>query len=337
MIVKTIRKYFLLFPIILLFFSCDRNPFEVDTSGIDLDIEFYRFDEDLRQVEPEKVNSKIPYLQEKYGKFFELYNNRVINIGGPTNPAYEEYLKNYLTNYVVFQSMTAVNKSFKELDWLKEELNEAFKHYRYYFPEENIPAVYTYFSGFNQSIVTAVDILGIGLDKYLGRDYEMYPRLGFKQYRVKNMVPSKIPTDCMRAWALSEFLMDEDNDQLLEQMLYHGKIMYFVKSTMPMEADTLVFGFTEDQLTFCRNNEHKMWEYIVENKYLFSTDFEIINRFIFEAPFTKDFSRESPGRAAVWLGFNIVYAYMQNENITLKELMHSDDYQKILEKSRYDP
>jgi hypothetical protein len=334
---KAIRKYFLFIPVLFLFSGCDKNPFEVDTSGIEINFEFQRFDEDLRQVDPDKVNSKIPFLQEEYDEFFELYNHRIINIGGPTNPAYEEYLKNFLTNYVVFQSMSAVEEKFEDLDWLKDELREAFKHYRYYFPDKNIPAVYTYFSGFNQSVVTAIDILGIGLDKYLGRDFEMYPRMGFNLYRIKNMVPAKIPSDCMRAWALSEFLMDEEDDQLLEHMLYHGKIMYFVKSMMPMEADTLIFGFTEDQLTFCRSNEHKMWEYIVENKFLFSTDFEIINRFIFEAPFTKDFSRESPGRAAVWLGFNIIHAYMRHEDTSLKELMNMNNYQEILEKSRYNP
>jgi len=81
-----------------------------------------------------------------------------------------------------------------------------------------------------------------------------------------------------------------------------------------------------------------MWATLIENKFLFSTDRFTIDKFILEGPFTKDFGRESPGRAAVWIGFRIVGAYMANNaDVTLQQLMDDTDYMKILNQSTYNP
>jgi len=54
--------------------------------------------------------------------------------------------------------------------------------------------------------------------------------------------------------------------------------------------------------------------------------------------FTSYFSKESPGRAAVWLGFRIIESYMmKNKNNSLADIMKDTDIQGILEKARYNP
>jgi hypothetical protein len=62
-----------------------------------------------------------------------------------------------------------------------------------------------------------------------------------------------------------------------------------------------------------------------------------LQKFIGDAPFTYAFGKESPGRAAVWLGWQIVKAYAENNNLKVKTLMNENDYQKILNKSEYKP
>jgi hypothetical protein len=81
-----------------------------------------------------------------------------------------------------------------------------------------------------------------------------------------------------------------------------------------------------------------MWTHLIENKYLFSTDRFMIDKFILDGPYTRDFGRESPGRAAVWIGYRIVSAYMaKNPGINLSALMAEKDYMKILNQSTYNP
>ena len=106
----------------------------------------------------------------------------------------------------------------------------------------------------------------------------------------------------------------------------------------PNSSDSLKIGFTSDQMLWCIKNEKQMWNYLIEKKLLFSTDYMTINKHINPAPFTSGYPKESPGRASIWLGWKIVDAYMErNSDLTLKNLMLDDDYQKILSESRYEP
>jgi hypothetical protein len=81
-----------------------------------------------------------------------------------------------------------------------------------------------------------------------------------------------------------------------------------------------------------------MWTYLVEHDLLFTSDQFTIRKFTGEAPFTSYYTNESPGRAAVWLGFRIVESYMmKNPAVKLSELMNDADFQGILEKAKYSP
>jgi len=107
---------------------------------------------------------------------------------------------------------------------------------------------------------------------------------------------------------------------------------------LPDMPDEIIFGFKQDQMKFCRNNESKMWQYLLENDLLFNGDQLTIRKLTGEAPFTSYFTNESPGRAAVWLGFRIVESYMmKNPGTALEKLMKDTDIQGILEKAKYSP
>jgi len=153
-----------------------------------------------------------------------------------------------------------------------------------------------------------------------------------------NMYREKIPSDCIMAWALSEYEFNDSTDNLLSNMVYNGQIMFYVKSMLPHQPDSLIMGFTGDEMNFCRNNEARMWEYLIENKLLFETERSVIRKFTGDGPFTKDFTSESPARAAVWLGWRIVESYSENNpKLSLKDIIEVRDYQKILTLSKYDP
>ena len=77
---------------------------------------------------------------------------------------------------------------------------------------------------------------------------------------------------------------------------------------------------------------------MIEKKLLFETNYLTINKFVNPAPFTSGFPKNSPGQAVLWLGREIIYAYMKrNPEISLSELMMNDNYQRILSESRYEP
>jgi len=322
----------------VVFSSCNSNKDNIDLSKINVKVEIQRFDRELFSFKPDSIKLAIPHLANKYGDFFNLFGEKIIGIGKVEDAEYSNYLGSFISDKMVAETYNKVQQVFPNLDALNAEFTDAFKRYHFYFPNRNIPKVYSFVSGFNQSTVLADGLLGIGLDRYLGSNYEDYPRLGIPKYSINDMKPSKISSDCMRAWAIGEFAFNDSIDNLVSNMIYEGRLMYFTKKMLPDQPDSLIFGFSPNQMKWCEKNEKQIWTYLIENKMLFTTDSFIINKCINDAPFTSGFSQESPGRAIVWLGYKIVGAYIKNnKDVTFQRMMMVRDYQKILNSSRYRP
>ncbi|MDD4150439.1 MAG: hypothetical protein PHE33_10465, partial [Bacteroidales bacterium] len=202
----------------------NRNPLDVDVSDIELNLELERFDRELLDVD----NSwkAIESLQDRYGDFFEIYNNEIISIGGVDNSSYLIYLNTFLNDYSVVEANREVNKVYSDCSVLNSELTEGFKHLLFYYPDEEVPRIVSFIAGFNHSVVLIDGFIAIGLDKYLGKDCQLYDMLGIPQYAKDEMVPEQIPIDVLTAWAQDRYLFNPDADNLLSNMVYNGKILY---------------------------------------------------------------------------------------------------------------
>lgn len=320
--------------------SCKRNHYQVSVSAINVNIGIKRLEQDLFTLNPDKVIASVPALKEKYDGFLQLFS-MVINTGDVNEDSFGDFLLRFCSDRQNNEVYDLTMKKFPEVKTLEAGLQDAFRHYRYYFPNKKVPAVFTCITGFNNSIITGDSSLGISLDRYLGADCSYYPRLNIYKYIAARMTPENIIPDCMYGWGASEWdfaSIKYPADNTLSEIIHEGKLKYYEKCMLPETSDELIFGFTPAQMKFCRNNEGQMWQYLVENNLLFSSDQFVIRKLTGEAPFTAFFSNESPGRAATWLGFRIVEAYMLNNHSTdLEEMIKNTDVQSILEKAKYSP
>lgn len=319
--------------------SCKKNHYKVNISSIKTDIEIKRLEKDLFSLNPDDISDTVPYLKQKYGSFLQLFSY-VINTGDINDSAFGDFLVRFCTDKQNNDVYSLTSKIFADVSGIEEGLEQAFRHYQYYFPERKAPAIYTCITGFNNSIITGDSVLAIGLDRYLGADCEYYPRLEIYTYLAARMTPDNIVPDCMYGWAASEWdfsFLKYPADNVLSEIIHQGKLKYFEKCMLPETSDELIFDFNTDQMIFCRNNEKQMWEYMIENDLLFSTDQFIIRKLTGEAPFTSYFTSESPGKAAAWIGFRIVESYMMKSSTELNDLMTDTDVQSILEKAKYNP
>ena len=338
---KQIVRYifFILFGYTLLF-SCKNKKLETDVSHIKVDLKIKRLDQDLFEFKFKDSLSSLDRLSRKYGEFFNLYNYRMIKLGSQKDHSYVGYLREFITNDMIKELKTKTDSVFEDISPLQGLLEDAFKHYNYYFPQRPVPEIYTCISGFNQSIVTAEGAIGVSLEKYLGADCSFYQVISppVPAYQRANMHPGKIAVDCMYAWAITEFPMDVSKHNLLSRMIHQGKMMYFLDAMMPTSEDSIKIGYTQKQLEWCENNQGGMWTFLVENKMIYSTNRIDIRRYMDNAPFTSSFSAESPGRTGVWIGWQIVQGYMdKNPDVTIPDLMNNHDYQSILNHSGYNP
>ncbi len=313
----------------------NKDPLDVDVSDIDVVVELERFDLDLKKEN--KTYEDIEKLYEKYGEFFDVYNYEIIGIGGIENSSYLTYLNTFLNDYAVIEASEEVDKDFANCEELNSEITDGFRHLKYYYPDEEIPRVIAFVAGFNQSVVLLDGFIGIGLDKYLGFDCELYEMLGIPEFARNEMVIDQIPIDIMTAWAQDRYLFGESEENLLNYMIYNGKILYFLDAIYPEFEEARKNKYSEQQLAFCYEFERDMWTAMVENKLLFITDYLTIKKFTDAAPFTKQFGPDSPPRVANWIGLQIVRKYVENNNVSVQELMAETNYQMILNLSEYNP
>ncbi len=331
------KRTFLLLCLTIIFFSCTRNPLKINVSSVSVDLKIKHLDVDLLRVKQDQMVASIPVLKSSYGEFFDLFTYRMISIGGSEQSNFPELLYSFVSDTLIRELETNVAENIDTVQ-LRKDLELAFRYYKYYFPEKQIPVVYTSISGFNQSVVTAEKIIGISLDKYLGADSPFYQQLGLPVYKRRNMHPGKMVPDAIYGWAVTEWPKTGNANNLLSQMIYEGKMLYFMDAMLPEIPDTLKIGFTNKQLDYCRKSESSMWTFLAEQKLLFSTDRMTIKRFIDDGPYTTAFTDQSPARTGAWLGWQIVQSYMkQNNEVKLADLMNNPDFQMILNQSGYRP
>jgi hypothetical protein len=329
-------RFLLIVTIFLSFLACNNNKFDVDVSTIEVNLDVKRLDLDVMKNYPDTPD--VYQLIADYGKFLDLYSYQVLQIGGVNQRDYPKLLLDFTKYCQDYQIPVKVENALGDFSKSKKALENAFKYYKYYFPEKQVPQFYTYFSNFSQSIITDSALIGIGVDKYLGTDCELYGRLGFDSYKIRKMHSGMLVVDCMRAIAMSEFEFNDSIDNLLSHIVHEGKIQYFLDAMLPFTSDTLKFGYTKDQFDWAEYNEDKMWSYLIEHQLLFSTDAIAIRKMVGDGPFTTLFANNSAPRAGAFLGWKIVYQYMENNpEVDLPKLMENTDYQGILNSAKYKP
>lgn len=302
--------------------SCSENK-HADVSDTKIESELVRFDSLFYNLNKDNLSD----LKNKYPLMFESGTDDTVWVNKSKRIKEQEIYKKSVNLFGDF------NKEYYELI-------DVFKHVKYYYPEFTAPDVFTILSDFDYKypVLYTKNRLFVSLDMYLGTDEEEYDV--FPKYLVKNMVAERIKVDV--AHAISKIFVAQNmyDRSLLAQMIYNGKLLYLSHNLLPNSSDSLLIGYTKKELEWCNNNEADIWAYLVKNKLIYSTDDKLFQRFINVAPFTKfylELDQQSPGRVGVWLGWQIVKSYMDNNNVSLNQLMSNKDAKNIFIKSRYKP
>ncbi len=232
-----------------------------------------------------------------------------------------------------------VEKVFPDINSAQHDTKSLFQHITYYFPEFKPPRVITttsYIDYRNRIIVTDTIAL-ISIDNYLGSNHEFY--LGIQKYIRQDFNPQQVVVDLASEYA-KKYIYQKQNTTLLDEMIFYGKQLYFKDVMIPFKKEAERISYTQEQLDWARANENYIWRYFVERELLFSTDSKLPSRFINPAPFTKFYLEEidsdSPGRLGQYMGWQIVRAYMENNDVSLKDMLLTSP-EEIFNKSKFKP
>ncbi len=302
------------------------DPDEIDVAPVKI----HRYGEALFSIDPDSLAPQLRRLAPQFPVFLDADLSDTLNI---------IQLYDFVTDTLNRRLYDSVMAEYPDLTPYEKQFTLAFKRFRYYFPDKEIPQVYSYVSGlvFENPVQFISGDMIIALDMYLGRRMEVYRKLRIPLYRINRMNSSYIVRDGIYELYYYNFL-EKPGDNVLQKMISKGKHLYFLDALLPDVPDHIKIGYPEKKLEWCRQNESNIWAFMIENELLYASDAYTLRKFFTDGPFTAQFSNQSPARLGEWLGWQIIRSFMKNNpEVTLNELMRLDDAQQILKRSHYKP
>jgi len=226
---------------------------------------------------------------------------------------------------------------FGDFDKNIEELESAYRFIKYQYPEVKIPRMQTMVSGLYNDMYISDSLIVVGLDYFMGMNGRHHPN-DIPQYIVKRYMKESL-APIVLSFVSNEFNQpDLKHNTLLSDMVNLGKSYYFVSTALPCIPDSLVIGYTADEMRLVNENQEVIWANLIQNELLYETNHFIRNKFVGESPNVVEISEKCPGRVGAWLGWQIVNAYMdKNPEVSFKDLMNESDAHKIFQLSGYKP
>jgi hypothetical protein len=316
-----------------------------DVSNIPVDIHLQRFDKDFSEFGTKDYAQHVEYMRNKYGPFFDFYVSQFV-IGprptGETTNVNEAATKKFVSDHYIRQLQDSINYHFPDTKDLDKDITQSVKYFKYYFPKITIPKAVAINSGLGLGAFTYdKDVLGIGLDLYLGANNPDYDSAGIFKYLQHKMRREYITRNAMEV-LYNMYFGQEDmvrGKTLAEAMVDKGKKIYCLSYLLPDAPDSMLVGFTEKQTRWCEANEYEIWKFLNDKDMLYKDNYMDQKRYLDEGPSTPGMPAEAPGNIGSWIGLQIVRKFMKDSGskIPLQDFVIKYDAKTILAKAKYRP
>lgn len=315
---------------IIAFSACQHDKQKGDAL-FDRDIKVFRFDR--LQYEASALNSfsALQKMNLEYPQATKMLIEDVLMIGNVSEPDINERLCTYYSDTVLVQLMMDAGKRFKDMTSIEKGLTEAFRRLKKEIPSIPIPKVYAQISALNQSVVVGDSLLGFSIDKYMGEDYPLYERY-YYPYQRRTMTPDRILPDCLTSYlySLYPFPWLSEYRTLFDIIMYRGKIHWAVSHLLHCKSYAQFLGYTEEEALWCRKNKKVLWEWMVNQGHLWSTDPMIIRAYTHPDPSMVFKGEKIPPLIGVWMGMELTELYMkQHPELNMDGLLSRIDFRDI--------
>lgn len=250
------------------------------------------------------------------------------------------YLKAFAIDTFCIRLNDLVEEKFSDDETLAKEIKSVYQRFNYYYPGMEFPDTYFYVSGVDYEIPAVMiqpEGILISLDYYLGNEDKLYDYIGMPRFRSVRCQPSYITRDLAQAFYDNFFAGRASQKDVLTEMIKAGKQLYFIEAMNPALPDSVLMGYTSKQTQWAKQYEADIWATIVGDNILYANDMMVFRNFFGDAPFTQQFSKESPARLGEYIGLQIIRSYMTHNDVSLQDLLKNNDLQQIFQDSQYKP
>lgn len=341
------NKFWFLVLIVIHLCSCDndnQNP-KPDISDIQVEkVNIIRLEKLMKGASGENYVQVYSKIEQQHPLVFKSYYSNFWGLDPEDSlhsvNVFDSLYVNTSGNEWMNRLLDSVLMIYDNMADVEKDMEKAFTYYKYYFPDSSLPQLYTYIGPFVYQTLIDDSTMGIELDMYMGKNFGYYGSFenNMPQYITVRFERPYIVVNVMQSLVDGYVFSMEADATLLDEIIKQGKILYYLDCMLPDMEDSLKIGFTNQQLEWCNSNSGEIWKFLAGQELLFSKKIGDIRRYAEEAPTSMGMPEESPGRASVWTGWQIVRAYMrEHPEITLMQLFNEPDGLKILKDSGYRP
>lgn len=298
--IPNIVRYTLSLILILIFFSCNNRR----TGGKDIPIEISRIENKLELVDTSCFDAQ---SRDILSKIFSKIDTDIYG--------FDSLLNNIKESPIFIQCKPKVDSVFANKEILEKQLLPLYINYKKIF-NDSIPHIYTIISPYNQSVMIGTDYVVIALNHYLGADEPLYNY--FPAYKRRYKESSRIGLDVCEALIRNNFMnqidMQNDYHNVLSSMIYEGIIIKLMQILNPESSVEDILMWTPDEITFWNNNEQNIWQFLIANDILYSTDARFVQELNIPSPthfYSADVAPDMVGR---YIGYKIVDGYLKSTN-----------------------
>lgn len=342
-------KYFvfLLFYSLIFQSACqsDKGKDIPNVSDIAVSVDLKRFDKSLFAIDTNNVVEGLSSLENKYGEFADIFFGQILGSSDKriAPEGHEKYMRGFVAHSSLRKLYDTTQVVFPNFKNIEKDFAEAFRYYRYYFPEQPLSGeVVTFISEYSiGGFLYGDNSIGIGLDYYLGETYP-YQQLNpanpnFSQYLTRTFNKDHLIMKSIKL-LVQDLLGNVRGNKLLDHMIHNGKELYLLDKLLPHAPDSVKMEYSQKQVDWVNENEANIWAYLIEEDLIYSAEHGLFRKFIEYSPNSPGMPDEAPGRTASWLGWQIIKTYMKRHPETsLQELINMRDAQAIMDASRYKP
>ncbi len=284
-------------------------------------IQELHFEEAFFKLDTLNFEAGLANLVQRYPAFSDDYFNRILMMSPKTD------LKSILSFYKAYLPIYIESKKVNAAKIATPQLTEALKRFHYFFPNYVLPKQVIYFIGPLETFgnVVTSEGIAIGLQLYLGSESSWYfsqqINTIYPRYISRQFTPDFIVVNSVQNILNDYEPIELNGKKLVEQMVEIGKRQYIMEQCMPTVQDTLLMGYTANQMKAIKESSSDIWAFLSTQNRLFSVDPSMTKAILTEAPYNDYFGEDIPGNVGKYMGYLIVKSYMDNQkDATQKDL-----------------
>ena len=332
---KHFRLLFVLFSLgIFLLSACSSNSYEVDLDEVPLKVNFINLDSLSLLANWTKRDQLFMDLKKKDEELFNFAFSYALEIPLASDTGFRNGIDRFYANPYIASLEKALQTKTSWRQASSTEILNGFKRLSFFLPSWKQPKqVYFINSRFAASAFCTDKSLAIGQERYLGakdRLIQQLPSSQFYGWIKEAMEPTFVSSDALLVW-ISTHGLEETTENYASEMIRWGKMLFLTHICLPDQPESNIVRYSKKDYEWANASTKSFWQYLVDEEMLFKTDEETRMNLLHEGPFTIGLPQESPDRMGRFMGYTIVKQYMENNDVSPKELMKTP-YNKILQK-----